>query len=257
MPSGPSDGGSQESRYLLMTGPIAESFMARHSTTQSIHLMDVAYARLERMIVSGELQPGQWVSETQLMEASGLSRAPVRAAIQRLANQQLIRVFPRRGAQVCPIDYTLQFRALELRRVVERLMAASAAERANADQRREFAEISAAFRQAAKTQDQATMTELDSWAFSLTLVAADNPYAAGAMTSVKGLARRFWVLHQEEFGDRERMALCHAKTVDSIARGNAEQASTHVDDLIDYLEAFTLKVIGFGPRHRYRKQAGG
>ena len=217
----------------------------------SVSLMDKAYFRLERMIVTGRLQPGQWVSETDLMELSGLSRAPIRTAVQRLADQQLIQVVPRRGAQVCPIDYTRQFRALELRRVVERLLASSAAERANAGQRRELAEISRAFKRAAKTQDQATMTELDLRAYSLILVAADNPYAAKAMASVKGLARRFWVLHQEEFGDRPRMALCHAEITAAIAKGNPELASASVDDLVDYVEAFTLKVIGFtSPRDR-------
>ena len=100
------------------------------------------------------------------------------------------------------------------------------------------------------------MTELDSRAYSLTLVAADNPYAARAMASVKGLARRFWVLHQEEFGDKPRMALCHAKITAAIAKGNPEFASASVDDLVDYIEEFTLKVIGFtSPRDR-RTEAG-
>ncbi|MCY4148650.1 MAG: GntR family transcriptional regulator [Gammaproteobacteria bacterium] len=226
-----------------------------HGAGQSSNLMDVAYTRLERMIVNGNLQPGQWVSETYLMEASGLSRAPVRVAIQRLADQQLIQVFPRRGAQICPIDYTLQFRALELRRVVERLMASSAAERASTCQRRELADISAGFRQATIIQDQATMTDLDSRAFSLILAAANNPYASGAMKSVKGLARRFWVLHQEEFGDRVRMAICHAGITDAVSKGDAVQASANVDDLIDYIEEFTLKVIGFGSHLGRNRQA--
>ena len=234
--------------------PVTEPGKSRESG--SVNLMDKAYVRLERMIVTGELQPGQWVSETDLMAMSGLTRAPIRAAVQRLADQQLIQVFPRRGAQVCPIDYTRQFRALELRRVVERLLASSAAERANASQRREFAEISRAFRRAAKTRDQATMTELDSRAYSLTLVAADNPYAAKAMASVKGLARRFWVLHQDEFGDLPRMALGHAKITDAIARGNPELASASVDDLVDYIEEFTLKVIGFTSSRDRRAEAG-
>ena len=217
--------------------------------------MDIAYSRLERMIVNGELQPGQWVSETYLMEASGLSRSPVRVAIQRLADQQLIEVFPRRGAQISPIDYTLQFRALELRRVVERLMASSAAERANKRQRQELSVISTGFKQAAITQNQATMTELDARAFCLILAAADNPYASGAMKSVKGLARRFWILHQKEYGDRVRMATCHAKIAQSISKGNTAQASANVDDLIDYIEEFTLKVIGFGRAPRRNKKS--
>lgn len=212
-----------------------------------LKLMDGAYNQLENMIVTGVLKPGQWVSETELIELSGFSRAPVRSAIQRLSDQQLIAVYPRRGAQVCPLDYTQQFRALELRRVVERLLARSASKRADQRQRKEFATLAESFRAAAKTGDQTRMTELDSLMFVQTLEAADNAFASKAMTSVKGLSRRFWVLHQEAHGDTAMMANSHADVAEAISAGLADTAEAAVDALIDYVEAFTLQVIGYNP----------
>lgn len=212
-----------------------------------VKLMDGAYSQLEKMIVTGVLKPGQWVSETELIELSGFSRAPVRSAIQRLSDQQLIAVYPRRGAQVCPLDYTKQFRALELRRVVERLLVRSAAARANQGQQDRFAKLAKAFRRAAEKGDQSDMTELDSQMFALTLEAADNPFAAKAMTSVKGLSRRFWILHHEAHGDTFTMATAHAKVAEAILAGAGDTAEAAVDELIDYVEKFTLKVIGYNP----------
>ena len=208
-------------------------------------LKDEAFADLERMIVNGELKPGQWVSETDLIDVSGHTRASVRSAIQRLADEGLLTIVPRRGAQVCPVDYTQQFRSLELRRAVEVLIARSAAKRATAAQKKQFAEIATGFRRLTKTDDQEAMTELDSRCFALVLKAADNKFAARALTSVKGLSRRFWVLNQERHGDLAQMAQAHADIADAISKGDQELAEAAVGKLIDYVEKFTLEVVGF------------
>ncbi len=81
-----------------------------HPKVTPMPLKDEAFRDLERMIVNGELEPGRWVSEVDLVEVSGRTRAPVRSAIQRLADEGLLRIVARRGAQVCPIDHTEQFR---------------------------------------------------------------------------------------------------------------------------------------------------
>lgn len=208
-------------------------------------LREEAFIALERMIVTGQLAPGEWVSETRLIEVSGHSRASVRSAVQRLQDQQLIKTYPRRGAQICPIDYTTQFRAQELRRAVEGLLARCAAERANQRQRRRFEEIAEAFPAAARQHNQAAMTELDLETFSLILKAADNPFASKAMVSVKGLSRRFWILNHEEHGDLAQMAAGHAAVASAIAEGNPVAAEEAVGRMVDYVEKFTLKVVGY------------
>ncbi|GAA0415483.1 GntR family transcriptional regulator [Cocleimonas flava] len=212
---------------------------------KSPKMRDEALVDLERMIVNGLLEPGQWVSETYLIEVSGHSRASVRSAIQRLSDQGLLNIIPRRGAQVCPIDYTQQFRSLELRRAVETLVAKSAAKRASAKQREKFSEIANGFRLASQTKQQQVMTELDSEFFALMLRAADNSFAARALTSVKGLTRRFWVLHQEQYGDFGQMANTLADIADAISKSDQDLAEAAVGKLIDYVEKFTLEVVGF------------
>ena len=142
-----------------ITGPLqTETKIGQTSLHGGARQMkDEAFRDLERMIVNGELEPGRWVSETDLIEASGHTRAPVRSAIQRLADQGLLTIVPRRGAQVCPIDHTEQFRALELRRVVEILVARSAAKRATPPQKHQFHLISLGFRDASKCKSQEEM----------------------------------------------------------------------------------------------------
>lgn len=216
-------------------------------------LKDEAFETLERMIVNGQLEPGQWVSETDLIELSGHTRAPIRSAIQRLADEGLLHIVPRRGAQVCPIDHTEQFRALELRRVVETLVAKAAAKRASSSQRAEFARIAKGFIRVSELCDQVSMTDMDAKCFALMIKAADNRFAARALTSVKGLSRRFWVLHQDKYGKLERMAQSHASVATAIAEADTAAAELAVSGLIDYVEEFTLEVVGFsGTRKEFK-----
>lgn len=210
-------------------------------------LMDAAYLALEKMIVTGALAPGQWVSETELVELSGFSRAPVRSALQRLAHQQLLCVHPRRGAQIQPIDFTQQFRILELRRPVEKLVARSAALRATKKHKQQFAEFAEAFRLAGKHDDTDAVIALDSGNFALIIEAADNAFAGQAMLSVKGLSRRFWILNHERHGDTEKLASANIKVIEAICAGDPDAAEQAVDALIDYIEKFTMQVIGYNP----------
>lgn len=225
--------------------PEGSSSEAEQNLTKPAKLKDEAFVDLERMIVNGALAPGQWVSESDLIKVSGHTRASVRSAIQRLSDEGLLSIVPRRGAQVCPVDYTQQFRSLELRRVVETLIARAAAKRASDIQKRKFAEISKGFIAVLKTGNQKAMTELDSECFALMLRAADNTFAARALTSVKGLSRRFWVLNQEKHGSLKLMAYAHSDIAKAISEGDPEMAETAVGNLIDYVEKFTLEVVGF------------
>jgi DNA-binding GntR family transcriptional regulator len=51
-------------------------------------------------IISGDIKPGEKLTETGLAERMGISRSPVREALQALSRDGLISVEPRRGARV-------------------------------------------------------------------------------------------------------------------------------------------------------------
>ena len=98
-------------------------------------LSDQARARLEEMIVSLELAPGSMWSEAELSARLGIGRTPVREALQRLEGDHLVRILPRHGAQITEINVVEQLLLLELRRALDRLIAADAARRCTAQER--------------------------------------------------------------------------------------------------------------------------
>ncbi|HVL59010.1 MAG TPA: GntR family transcriptional regulator, partial [Burkholderiaceae bacterium] len=108
-------------------------------------LAEQAYVRLEELITTLKLAPGASVSEGELARAVGMGRTPIREALHRLAREHLIRIIPRRGIVIAPIDVGAQMRLLELRRSVESMVAAAAARKASAEERAHFAELAERF----------------------------------------------------------------------------------------------------------------
>ena len=78
-----------------------------------------AYAILRRRIVSLELLPGEFLSENRLAAELGSSRTPVRQALDRLASEGCVEVFPQRGTQVSRISMERVRQAVFLRTVLE------------------------------------------------------------------------------------------------------------------------------------------
>lgn len=64
------------------------------------NLTDQAIIRLRSAIVGGELKPGELYSATQLGEWLGVSRTPIREAVQQLAKTGLVEVERNKGIRV-------------------------------------------------------------------------------------------------------------------------------------------------------------
>ena len=58
--------------------------MALTQAPDSANSVTRAFTELRELIVRGHLPPGSWIAEAHVAERLGLSRTPVRAALQRL-----------------------------------------------------------------------------------------------------------------------------------------------------------------------------
>jgi GntR family transcriptional regulator of vanillate catabolism len=87
-----------------------------------------AVLKLRDLIVSGELAPGQRVSELQMVERLEVSRTPVRAALMRLEQENLVEALPGGGYAVRSFAEPEIIVAIEMRGTLEGLAARLAAE---------------------------------------------------------------------------------------------------------------------------------
>jgi len=88
-----------------------------------------AYQELKRTILEGRVAPGEKLNEVELARALGISRTPVREAINRLGKEGLVEIFPQRGAFVVQFSEKDIFELFLIRENLEGLAARLAADR--------------------------------------------------------------------------------------------------------------------------------
>lgn len=92
------------------------------------------YQDLRQKIVSMQMRPGDPVSEKDIANQYGMSRTPVREAVQRLADERLVEVFPQSGTFVARIPYDELPEALVIRKALETTAVRLAAQKATRSQ---------------------------------------------------------------------------------------------------------------------------
>ncbi|MET3134666.1 DNA-binding GntR family transcriptional regulator [Oxalobacteraceae bacterium GrIS 1.11] len=222
----------------LMTATTA----SRPPSAPKLRAADVAYDRIESMIVTLQLKPGAPVVEADLVDGTGLGRTPVREALMRMVSNGLIVQLPRRGLIVSDIEAAEHLTLIETRRVLERLIGASAARRASPPQRKAILASAQKMVLAAKKGDLNGYMAADQTLDHLTHAACRNPSAVAAVIPLVIKCRRFWYAFQHE-GDIERGADCHLMLGAAIAAADPEAAMKGAEALTDYLESFARKVI--------------
>jgi GntR family transcriptional regulator of vanillate catabolism len=84
---------------------------------------------LRELLLRGEFKPGERISELPLVARLGVSRTPIRLALDRLSNEGLLEVAPSGGFVVREFTRTDIWDAIEVRGVLEGTAARLAAER--------------------------------------------------------------------------------------------------------------------------------
>ncbi|MGK0618975.1 GntR family transcriptional regulator [Meiothermus cerbereus] len=91
---------------------------------------EAAYAHLRGAILAGSLLPGARISEPGLAQELGISRTPVREALQRLAQEGLVELLPGKGARVRVLSAEEVREVYDVRALLEGEAAALAAQNA-------------------------------------------------------------------------------------------------------------------------------
>lgn len=211
-------------------------------TPGKLRAADVAYDAIESMIVTLQLKPGAPIVESELIEVTGLGRTPLREALMRMSSNGLILQLPRRGLIVKDIEAAEHVTLLETRRVIERLIASSAARRASPQLRQEILACGEQMVDAANKGELGAFMSADLALDNVVHDACRNPSAVAAVIPLIIKCRRFWYAYQHE-GDMHEAARCHMLLAQGIAEGNEEQAALGADHLMNYLESYTRKVI--------------
>jgi DNA-binding GntR family transcriptional regulator len=82
-------------------------------------LKEQAYNRFKKRLFAGDLKPGQFVSQRELVKVIGMPIGPVRDALKQLQAESLVRVIPQRGIHIADVNVKLVREAFGLRALIE------------------------------------------------------------------------------------------------------------------------------------------
>jgi DNA-binding GntR family transcriptional regulator len=121
-----------------------------------------AYDSLKSWIITGAYPPGTFLSERRLVEKLGMSKTPIRAALERLEGEGFVRVSPRQGIVVREPSLAEIADQFEIRLALERHVIESLAGNLAAAQVARLRDNLRRRREAAKGEDLAESIRLDS-----------------------------------------------------------------------------------------------
>ena len=182
---------------------------------------------LYREILSLALPPGTPLDETQLARRFGLSRSPIREALNRLAAQNLVVMLPNRSTLVAPIDLTNFPRYVEALDLLQRINTRLAAEHRDEADIAEMKRLAVVFDGTLKRRDHLEMSA-NNKAFHMAIAhAGRNPYLARHYEALLDEGRRFLHLHFEYVkrnDDEPILSDAHHEMVEAIKAQDIEAA---------------------------------
>ena len=94
--------------------------MKNSSTIKKENLSQQAYKRFKELLFARIWKPGDFVSQSELVEKTGVQISPMRDALQRLAAEGLVIITPRKGIQVIPASIKIIREVFHLRIILEK-----------------------------------------------------------------------------------------------------------------------------------------
>ena len=187
-------------------------------------LADRAYTELRDRIVSLQIAPGAPIDEDGLGAELDMGRTPVREAIKRLALENLVNVFPRRGTFASEINITDLAHISDVRMVLEGHAAHRAAERITDPQRRELEQLLVELGQSRGSDDTEALMALDAGVHRFIHRCAGNPYLEDTLNRYFNLSLRIWHLVFDRLPHLFARVHEHDDVLHAIAAGDPERA---------------------------------
>ncbi len=188
-----------------------------------------AYELVRDRIISGAYPPASRLTEQEIADASGVSRTPVREALQRLQNEGFVRVAANQGAMVVDCSDSEAADVFELRALLEPYGAARAAERITAEGIAELEALAQAQYEACKRREPGYMArvgELNSHFHRRLHEFADNPRLAMLMPMLIEAPLVMRTFTQYDPAELLRSAAHHLEIVSALKARNPDWAAS-------------------------------
>ena len=191
---------------------------------------EAARVTIQQMIESGEFGPGQRIDPDALGDLLGVSRTPVRDALQRLKAEGLVEIRPRKGVFVREVQPHEVDEVYEIKAAVEPIAAAYAAERGSTEDKQGLLELLENLRGVASTGSVRETADVVDEIHDLIFQMADSSVLEDAYNVFHARIRLLRHLNMAQPGRLSSTLRHHSEIVELVVAGDKARARAVMAD---------------------------
>lgn len=204
-----------------------------------VSLSQQAYEQIKRKIVSLELAPGALINEGELRQELSLGRTPIREALQRLANERLVMIVPRRGMFVTDIGVADLPRIFEIRLALEPAAVRFAAQRGQPLHWSQMQTLLDSSTVDGQQVNNERMIVIDQACHEIIYDAAQNPFLIDTLSTLYALSLRLWFFSLSQIGSMNQALDEHRQILDALRRQDGDLAA---DLMVAHIRSFQEEI---------------
>lgn len=207
-------------------------------TDDFLPLRDEVFNTLRERILKGALKPGERLMEIHLANQLGVSRTPIREAIRMLELEGLVKMVPRKGAQVAKISREDLQDVLEVRKALDTLAVKLACERITEDEITKLKMAEEEFERVLKVGDTTQIAEADVAFHDVIQVASKNKRLKSMISNLaeRIYRYRFEYIKQQSDGGKT-LVMEHREIIRCIEEKEVDEAIKAIELHIDNQES--------------------
>jgi DNA-binding GntR family transcriptional regulator len=202
----------------------------------NLPLRERVVSALREAILGGELIPGQVLVESDIASRLGVSRAPIREAIQILSAEGLVESVPYHGTTVCSISQSDVEELYSLRSILEEFAIRHIIDQKNADHVKSLHDLYCEMVAAAESGDLGRVSQIDRTFHDHLIELSCHKMLARTWHVVSLRVRQVMALRrihrQENASSISQIAYSHLPIIEAIEQGNEEQAVALIQEHI-------------------------
>lgn len=151
-----------------------------------------AFSQLQQWIIDGTLLPGEKINDTELAQALGVSRTPVRESLQLLEAQGFVEMFPGKATQVTEVDRGSIKDLLPPLAALQALSSELAIQNLNKEILALLVSTNQRFAEAIHSKNYYSALKIDEQFHDIIVDAANNSYIKNIIESLQAHVRRLF-----------------------------------------------------------------
>lgn len=196
---------------------------ANHSKPVRQSAKENALNQIQQWIINGTLLPGEKLNDSELADALGISRTPIRESLQLLEVQGFVKMYPGKATQVTEIEREAIKDLLPPLAVLQSLSAELAIDHLTADQLKQLENINERFAKSIYSNNDFAALKVDEEFHQVIVDITKNTYIQSIVESLQAHVRRHFFHNSIILSEKSIEE--HKAIITSMKHGNKDKAA--------------------------------